>query len=377
MALTVKQLGSPSSFLLTFEPLDTSPVALSTPSLTPTLRLLPATTTLLAVPSAARRIRSWRPAVATLPLWDDAAPTASVLRIPVPSGSPGGGSETGELTLTCIGRRRDAHAAIGITYRPPAATPSPWRRCTVSSGPGPSLMLPPPRLPTPALSFSSSSPSSNAADESPVIPLRPRRRSVRVPPRGQQDHRGVSVVLAPRGIAYRALQGYATAHLLQQAVLPLTALLHPFDDRGPIPSSASRFFLLGAGRGSSSSSKVSGKQTASALGARAWIGAHSGDVKPAAAEAVQRALDESVALLAASPGQSPARGNRTEVRALASGEELTMTSEGVWEEEDLFGDDDGGGKAGRLFGLGLDIGEDEDGRILGGALPLDWIDAVR
>ncbi|TQV97313.1 hypothetical protein IF1G_04553 [Cordyceps javanica] len=478
MALTIRQLSSDASFLLTFEPIETSDVALSTQPfhvlLDPrdddtiatgageascfqqpvrdlpeidmvlvssarrehcheaTLRQLPARTRVLAVPAAARRISSWRhfdaAAVEALPRWDDddaarsktgssSSSRDSVLRIPILPHATGG--EPGELTLTCIGRKREA--ALGLTYRPPTVSPSTMPRCraTPTGTVIPLLARPPPGLPTPALSFSNSgrsSPVSSASSSGspPFAPATPppkngssgsgnsgslrRQRTVARScrsPRLQSPDRGVSVVFAPRGIPYRLLQGYATTHLLGQAVLPLTALLHCFDAQERSPW----YSLGGGGHGRAAGGGVpAGQETASALGALAWIGAHGGSgsggiggsggggggrfVKRRryCASEVQRILDTTFAqgtgstesLLRRSAGH-----HRTEVFALGPGDEITMTSEGIWEEETLFAGKDGGGKEPLgMLGLGVDMVENEEGRILGGALPVDWIGAT-
>ncbi|KAJ4163262.1 hypothetical protein LMH87_005003 [Akanthomyces muscarius] len=470
MALTIKQLNGDASFLLTFEPIETSDVALSTQPfhvlLDPriatassssssvvaalqdlpdidlvlvssarsdhcheaTLRQLPSTskTRILAEPAAARRIRGWRcfdkGTVEALPRWEDCpAPGKEerrVLRIPILPQVFGG--EPGEMTLTYLGQKREAHAAIGITYRPPTVSPTAFRRGNRAAAATPNSSSPippcPPRLPTPALSFSDAgsssssssvpgSPASSTVDGSPMLPAMPpppltrtgtrnssggtrRRRSGRAVQscatwrslRTLSPHsldRGVSVIFAPHGIPYRALQSYATTHLLRQAVLPLTALLHCFD------APAQPWYL-----GGSSGGMPMGQETASALGAKAWISCHDGEKDVGrgggvvgrlvgkkqrfVADEVQRALDASHAQGMASPGnllRKSAGHHPTEVLALEAGEEIAMTSEGIWEEETLFADDKGGGG---LLGLGLRMGEDEEGRIVTGAPALDW-----
>ncbi|KAM3557457.1 hypothetical protein MY1884_004498 [Beauveria asiatica] len=447
MALTIKQLHGASSVLLTFEPIDTSDVALSTqpfhilldPCIVtasssnksstnggffsttpitppphaadadlplsaidvalissprrcrchePTLRHLPPRTRILAAPLAARRIRGWRHfhTVETLPRWDDSTRGArrdeerdKILRLPVLSGILGG--EPGEVTLTYIGPKRGSHVAIGITYRPPMV-----RRRTASPVPPPPL-----RLPTPALSFcaddgGSSSVTSGSAPlflpatppppPPPPPPLTPTTTTPTSARSCSIEHSTVSVVFAPHGIAYTALQGYATAHLLQESALPLTALLHCFDDVSPPWYSYRHHHRRGA---------LAGQVTAAALGARAWIGARGGgdgDKDGQRAGEVQRALNRCFAdggdaspggskrhLLTASPGGSGGHHHLTEVRALAVGEEIAMTSEGVWEEETLFSDE--GKRSLELLGLGLDIGDEK------GLLPVDWLGNAR
>lgn len=111
-----------------------------------------------------------------------------------------------------------------------------------------------------------------------------------------------------------------------------------------------------------------GQETASALGAKAWISAHDGDkdVRGLAsrlvkkrrylADEVQRTLDQGHAQQCLSPNNTLLRratgGHPTEVMALEVGDEITMTSEGIWEEEALFADEDGPSD---LQGLGLDL----------------------
>ncbi|KAM3430220.1 hypothetical protein NHJ13734_007837 [Beauveria thailandica] len=417
MALTIKQLHGASSFLLTFEPIDTSDVALSTqpfhilldPCIVtasysdkssrsgggffsttpitppphaadadlplsaidvalissprrcrchePTLRHLPPRTRILAAPLAARRIRGWRHfhTVETLPRWDDSTRGArrdeerdKILRIPVLSGFLGG--EPGEVTLTYIGPKRGSHVAIGITYRPPMV-----RRRTASPVPPPPL-----RLPTPALSFCADDGGSSSVTSSsaplflpatppppPPPPLTPTTTTPTSARSCSIEHSTVSVVFAPHGIAYTALQGYATAHLLQESALPLTALLHCFDDVSPPWYSYRHRHRRGA---------LAGQVTAAALGARAWIGARGGG---GGDRDGQRAGE----------GERAPTRRRTEVRALAVGEEIAMTSEGVWEEETLFSDEGKGSL--ELLGLGLDIGDEK------GLLPVDWLGNAR
>lgn len=462
MALSIKQLNGDASFLLTFEPIDTSDVALSTqpfhvlldPWITSsgagihtnfwstahaqeacisslqdlpeidlvvvssaksdhcneaTLRQLPAggsKTRILAEPAAARRIRSWRyfdnGTVEALPRWEDGkhltADKEPVMRFPILPQVFGG--EPGEITVAYIGGKRDGHSAIGITYRPPTVSPTVFRRNKTPSR-GESPIPPcPPRLPTPALSFSDSSvPASPASPvfsdgdgSPPVLPPPPssfRRRAglIKSSPAWRSSHalsphsrdRGVSVVFSPHGIPYSTLHNYATTHLMSQAVLPLTALLHCFD-------SYSQPWFLGA---NNSSGMPMGQETATALGAKAWISTHDGDKdvrgivsklvkrRRYMADEVQQTLDRTYAM--SSPGlgsHSPGSLLRrtvgchsTDVMALQVGEEIAMTSEGVWEEDTLFADP----KSLDIQGLGLDMSDDAEDGILTGVSPPPWI----
>lgn len=140
-----------------------------------TLRTLPpaSPTLILAAPAAARLIRSWnhfRPPARIEALAPYAAPrrggteNKTVTRIPIPALAPGGAR--GEVTVAYIPQKRDVtglHSAIGLTYLPPTAAPSP-----------------------------------------PPAPL--------------------TLLFTPHGIAPPSLRPYATTHLRGG---PLTALLHP------------------------------------------------------------------------------------------------------------------------------------------------------
>ncbi|KFH40538.1 hypothetical protein ACRE_087730 [Hapsidospora chrysogenum ATCC 11550] len=316
-----------------------------------TLRQLPGTgtkTVILAEPTAAKKIRSWghfdHDKVITLSRWEDSRQTGrdSVARIEVPPHFPGG--DVGEVTISFIPQKRDLrnqHPVVGITYRPPTPRSSRYNRPGMSPPTTPrspistlaTPQLPPLRSPTteatptirpifPVLPTPPSSPS-----------LRSKRSAASLTP--HLRNRTVSVLYAPHGATYSSIESYATSHLVNEAALPLTALLHCFDDvDGPWwrPGAASL-----QSRGMSA-----GVETASALGARAWVSAHDGEKTATGflkgrvllrrrhgVNDVRREMEGSAT---GSPDQRPSK-ILTEVLALGIGDEVTLTSEGIWDVE--------------------------------------------
>ncbi|KAH8648961.1 hypothetical protein BGZ60DRAFT_203932 [Tricladium varicosporioides] len=188
---------------------------------------------ILAEPAAAKIIRGWKyfdtDKVVTLPKWEDPrlrkAPT--IHRIPIERLSPSGSA--GEVTIAYLPQRGDItglHSAVGITYRPPTGTIN-------------TLPLTPPSSPG---SFKSRA--SNSAND-----------------------RALSVIFSPHGISYKTLSPYVTSHLISEAALPLTALLHCFDK-------VTNSWYLG---GNICSGFPGGLEIAQNLCAKAWISAHDGD----------------------------------------------------------------------------------------------------
>ncbi|KAF9876450.1 hypothetical protein CkaCkLH20_05858 [Colletotrichum karsti] len=400
MALTVKQLNADASFLLTFEPI----VPESIPGISPrpfrilmdpwitgpstifhsilsttthkespcvcslqhlpepdlviisqhksdhcneaTLRQLPASgsrTLILAEPAAAKVIRSWKyfdkNKVHTIPRWEDPQTTGkqTVIRVKVPPFIPGG--EPGEVTVAFIPQRRDfkgLHAAIGITYRPPPT----WPRFT-------HLITPPVSPASQRRSTPSPSSRSKAAPayiNLPTPPETPSTQSLRsvqsaasTPPPTDARDRAVSVIFSPHGISYRCLHQYASSHLVAEAALPLTALLHCFD-------TVSNPWWLG---GNISAGMPAGQETATALGAKAWVSTHDGDkdVRGLVTRMLRtrKYARKEIASVVSPSSDSGDRSNRferengsgksTEVLVLGVGEEVAMTREGVWNVE--------------------------------------------
>ncbi|KAB5530468.1 hypothetical protein GE09DRAFT_1041441 [Coniochaeta sp. 2T2.1] len=330
-----------------------------------TLRQLPATgtkTVILAEPTSARLIRSWKyfdkEKVQTIPKWDDWSATKedNIIRIPLKPTIQGG--EPGEVTVAFIPQRKDMmglHSAVGITYRPPTTTapdagplPSPYTPWTPPASPRPRKSctnlfsssnhnLPPPDLspePTPTSPgvFSLRSVRS-AIPSSPFSPLLPPPPSSSSSPSVQPTTR--SVLFSPHGISYPSLQGYISSHLSPRSALPLTVLLHCFDSITN-PWWLGGEILLGA---------PVGAVTAAKTRARAWISAHDGEkevrglvngllkTRKWSREEVQREVRFEVGL-GEDGGEKGKRWEgegegKTEVTILGIGEEVVLGREGV------------------------------------------------
>lgn len=77
----------------------------------------------------------------------------------------------------------------------------------------------------------------------------------------------LSVLYSPHGVPFEDVQSYASSHLVLEAALPLTALIHSFD-RVENP------WYLG---GNISAGSPGGLQIARSLYAQTWISAHDAD----------------------------------------------------------------------------------------------------
>ena len=392
MALSIKQLNGDASFLLTFEPIvgdesfpsifqepfrilldpwlrgaardhrtKLSQTAHRRPALLPTLNQIPAPdlviisqhkgdhcneatlrqlpgtgtkTIILAEPAAAKRIQEWKhfdpDKVIALPRWEDPRQTGreAVTRIIVPPQTLGG--DAGEVTVAFIPQRRDfrnQHPAIGITYRPPPSRPSRYIRPGMTPP-----QLHPPRSPT-ATTAPTIRPVITLLPTPPASPsLRSQRSTVSLTP--QLRDRAVSVLYAPHGTTYSSIEPYATSHLVNEAALPLTALLHCFDDvEGPWwrPSLSSP----------RSKGMSAGVETAGSLGARAWVSAHDGEktARGLLNRGIRRRRNgvaevrREMGLIATDAAGHRSFKRMTEVLALGIGEEVAMTSEGIWDME--------------------------------------------
>ncbi|KAF6839905.1 hypothetical protein CPLU01_01502 [Colletotrichum plurivorum] len=321
-----------------------------------TLRQLPASgtrTMILAEPAAAKVIRSWKyfdkNKVHTIPRWEDPRATGkqTVIRVKVPPFVPGG--EPGEVSVAFIPQRRDfkgLHAAIGITYRPPSTRPRFVH------------LLSPPETPVSPSQNATSSHQVAAASRNEAAPehtslptppetpgtesLQPAISAKPVLPSTDARDRAVSVIFSPHGISYHCLRQYARTHLVAEAALPLTALLHCFD-------TVSNPWWLG---GNISAGVPAGQETAAALRARAWVSAHDGvkDVRGLVTKLLKtrKYAREEIAHIVRPPSKSDSRGNRfdreragsddgngkrTELLVLGVGEEVAMTRDGVWNVE--------------------------------------------
>lgn len=241
-------------------------------------------TIILAEPAAAKTIKGWKyfdeKTVVALPKWGDSRlrKPATVHRIPIPALSPSG--TMGEVTIAYLPQKADItglHSAIGITYR--AGT----------FGADARPMTPPD---SPTTSFSSTATS----------------------------NRALSVIYSPHGCSYKTLSPYITSHLVPEAALPLTALLHCFDR-------ISNSWYLG---GNICAGFPGGLKIAQNLCARAWISAHDGDkettgvaVTKIRTEKYDREKVESV--ISPRSEKFPHKRTGTEAVVLDVGHEITLS----------------------------------------------------
>lgn len=336
-----------------------------------TLRQLPASgtkTLILAEPASARLIKSWKyfdqDKIRTIERWEDPRTTgkSTVLRIPVPPVIPGG--QQGEVTVSWIPQKRELvclHGCIGVTYRPP---PSHSFAKLAALGPPP-MIITPPMTPRSRATFPASISSTDLHQRPATPPISPRSlRSVhsastllsastylRAP--GPNPCQPISLLFSPHGIHYPHLEPYVTGHLVAEAALPLTALLHCMD-------SVSNPWWLG---GNICSGTVTGAEIANRLGARVWISAHDGEkevrglatgllrtrrwgreeveglVSPVSGAAAAGTAGEATGVAASdSTGRRDGGGIRrtgsamdkaTEVMRLGSGDEVVVTGDGM------------------------------------------------
>ncbi|XDG06671.1 hypothetical protein ABKA04_006286 [Annulohypoxylon sp. FPYF3050] len=346
-----------------------------------TLRQLPAkgtNTLILAEPQAARLIKSWKyfdeKKVRTIERWEDPRLTGkeTVVRVPVPPATPGG--QGGEVTVAFIPQKRDLaglHAAIGITYRPPSTNNLRYYLPIVSKSPTPPAT---PSTPTTQVSIATSTNTLSIPDTlvlPPTPPVSPHSlRSVQsastliasparsiqtihfprstsnnhIRPATSNGHaRPISVLFSPHGISYSHLASYATSHLVAEAALPLTALLHCMD-------SISNPWWLG---GNICAGVPTGAEIATRLGARVWVSAHDGekDVRGLATGMLKtRRWNRDEVETALSPyynkksGEKPTHARKgsngsiggvsTEILRLSSGDEVVVSGSGMlWSSE--------------------------------------------
>ncbi|KAK7924773.1 hypothetical protein PG985_006827 [Apiospora marii] len=288
-----------------------------------TLRQLPGTgtkTQILAEPASARVIKSWKyfdaDKIWTIPKWEDPRSTgkSTVIRVPVPAVTPDG--QPGEVTVAWIPQKRDLaclHSAIALTYRPPStdglalpaqytlapplisppttprsvrsiAPPFPKVRKTVSTDPKGTGARPapltPPMSPTNSVLLARSTvvaPPASPTDSMTPAPLFSACRPISsaagtITAAAQHKEHGnttrpLSLIFSPHGINYAHLAPYASSHLVSEAALPLTALLHCMD-------SISNPWWLG---GNICAGLPAGAEIARRLCARVWLSAHDGD----------------------------------------------------------------------------------------------------
>ncbi|EMR81409.1 hypothetical protein BcDW1_9909 [Botrytis cinerea BcDW1] len=248
-------------------------------------------TLILAEPGAAKTIKRWKyfspSKVVPLKRWEDPRLRRpdSILRIPVPPQSLNG--TAGEVTIAFLPQKNDLtglHNAIGITYRPPTLSKSFF---------------------DPAENAYATPPSSPNSIASTLF---------------NPTERALSVIFSPHGCTYNTLAPYASSHLVSQAALPLTSLLHPFDR-------ISNPWYLG---GNIISGFPGGVSIAQNLCAKTWISAHDGDKTSTGmatwsikSEKWEKEDVESV-VSPRSENFSEKKGTGTEVLVLASGEGVRL-----------------------------------------------------
>lgn len=172
------------------------------------------------------------------------------------------------------------HNAVGITYRPPS-----------TSRPFDSPPVTPP-----------SSPNSFQSTFSAAV-----------------TDRALSVIFSPHGCSYKSIEPYASQHLVSEAALPLTALLHGFD-RVTNP------WWLG---GNICAGFPGGLDIAQNLLAKAWISAHDGnkDTSGFAAKRIvvqQFKREEIEDIVSPRSDKFPSRRIGTVAVVLAVGEEMCL-----------------------------------------------------
>lgn len=346
----------------------------------------------------------------------------AVTSIPLPPVVRGGAP--GEVTVTDIPQRRDLarlHAAVGITFRPPLVHSGSGSIKKLSSSTAASnvpFVTTPPATPKSYKSYSNLQVSTNDTDHAPAYPplrlsggatthqtpanepaspaptvtsLRSVRSASTLTPtttthsnlelkptltnsstlasvhahtQSPNSQRTLSLLFSPHGMPFAGpLSSYATTHLINEAALPLTALLHCFD-------SVSNPWWLG---GNVLRGAPAGREIALQLGARVWVSSHDGkkEVQGLATGWLRTRKWERTVVQRGVWGEAedeeedvqamPNRGKRpvtsaggkgpetprtmssgysarvgqgtnqvTKVLELASGEEVVLTSEGVW-----------------------------------------------
>jgi len=246
-------------------------------------------TIILAEPAAAKKIRGWKyfdpDRVRALTTFSDSA-SDTITRFVIPASASTG--TPGEVTVACIPTKRDVtglHNAIGITYRPPCPPESPAFLSTVDSPPTP------PESPN----------SSGTSTSKTPVPILDRPRAL-------------SLIYSPHGVTYAHIKPYAISHLVREAALPLTALLHSFD-RVQNP------WWLG---GNISAGLPGGLEIAQNLLARAWISAHDEEkensgIGVSSAKTRKYSVDEVRSMV-----EKVNTNLKTEVRMLHVGQEMVL-----------------------------------------------------
>ncbi|KAL9095509.1 MAG: hypothetical protein Q9165_002380 [Trypethelium subeluteriae] len=215
-------------------------------------------TLILGTPAAAKKIRSWKhfdpEAVDSLRAYKE-NDDSTIFRITIPPFSPSG--SPGVVTIALLPAKRDVtglHNAIGITYRAPSSVLSARTGSYINLPPTPPESPPPPR---------------SAQSARPATPTRFVSASPRTiyPSPYNNREKTISVLYSPHGVSYNVIKPYVCAHLLEEAALPLTCLMHAFD-RVENPWYLGGLVAAGA---------PAGIELARSLYAKYWISAHDED----------------------------------------------------------------------------------------------------
>lgn len=197
-------------------------------------------TTILGPKDAMETVKSWKhfnvEKIVPLRKWS-IEKSERMYRIALPSTAPQG--EDGEVTVTYVADRWNrhnmakTHTAIAITYTPPIQSSTMQERF--------GLMTPP---------------------DTPITSTFSHKSTEDLP-----SNRPISIIFSPHGCNYSTLADYAQHRLQPLSALPLTALLHCFDE-------VKNTWYLG---GRVCNGMQSGVEIAQKLEARVWISAHDGD----------------------------------------------------------------------------------------------------
>ncbi|PTB64428.1 hypothetical protein BBK36DRAFT_1170998 [Trichoderma citrinoviride] len=302
-------------------------------------------TIILTDPATAKTIRGWRHFdkgnVKTLSPWQDPRLRGrdTVIRLPVPPCYAGG--DHGEVTVALVSQKRNDICA--------RAAPSPFRRSIATTSMV--LMQLPPKnppqllisLPKPSLGDWTAKPVPPTPPDTPVPKHVPRNGTDKALPVPRIHEQTLSVIFSPRGTSYESIKPYATSHLVSEAALPLTALIHSFDSE-PMP----RWAIGRSSSGRSKSLVPIGQETALALGARSWVrtrGANSNSSGKAAVvlrsrrprtrtflrHEIQELLGraEAAEKRGAASNRNTPMPTGTQILDMSRGEEVTLTGDSV------------------------------------------------
>ncbi|THZ87304.1 hypothetical protein D6C84_01849 [Aureobasidium pullulans] len=278
---------------------------------------------ILATPVASKLIRSWKyfthATIETMQIYNSKN-NDSIIRIPIPGYSSF--SQGGEVTVTYMPQRMDPtrlHNAIGLTYRAPNSTTTSVNGSVVNL-----LNLPPSPQDSPmAGNFPDPMNGPNNPMTPPDSPMELDGNSPMFPSR----EKTISVLYSPHGVAYTAIEPYASSHLAKESALPLTALFHS------INTEENPWFMGGV----VAVGYPGGAEIIRNLGARYWISAHD-EVKDnrgwsvawiksrtySSEEAQQKLDEETKSTVLHQDGKHGTLGPRTQIFRLDVGEQLRI-----------------------------------------------------